>query len=354
MANGPIRCLVYDTILFIFFAPLLVPFLVLFLGPYYILGTIIPDDWIWLAVNTRIWRRGLRLLFIVAALLALAQVNGGEAPGWDPWIDKALWRYRRTIDKGCGWAGRRITNLELQRPPSRTSSPPCIPKFCPNTLSWIHYPNPYAILGFPTPSMLDPTDTRPTAQQILLRHRHIAAHYHPDRLYLSHLSYLDATRILIILQTAKETLLTPEKREEWEKEYFYGKTGGLMRGSDARQKSFLERWPASRTFTYLGGEYVLTFQGPELRGRDLTATTTTTPADTQTQACVEGTEGTERAEGEKSLLALAHLMLQWWYRWSRILGHWSWGSATWLWESILQLISSAIEHLRERSGLDVD
>lgn len=113
MANGPIRCLVYDTILFIFFAPLLVPFLVLFLGPYYILGTIIPDDWIWLAVNTRIWRRGLRLLFIVAALLALAQVNGGEAPGWDPWIDKALWRYRRTIDKGCGWAGRRITNRTI-------------------------------------------------------------------------------------------------------------------------------------------------------------------------------------------------------------------------------------------------
>ncbi|KAL8939019.1 MAG: hypothetical protein Q9211_002925 [Gyalolechia sp. 1 TL-2023] len=119
--------------------------------------------------------------------------------------------------------------------------------------------------------MLDPLNTRPTPKQIKVRYRDIAAYYHPDRPYVSHLTTVDATRILIVLQFAKETLMVPRQRRNWERDYFQDWIGGMMRGADYRQKTWMARWHASRSFTYYGGDMMLTGLGPRLRGSNLTA-----------------------------------------------------------------------------------
>ncbi|KAL8726415.1 MAG: hypothetical protein Q9166_006728 [cf. Caloplaca sp. 2 TL-2023] len=322
------RLLIYDIIGFIVGAPLLLPLFIVFVLPYLAVGWIIPTERP--SITTRVWRRGIRLVLFIFGTVVIAHLDQRRAFGWDAWTDQIVWQSRSSIDKACGWLGRKIQHLESDGAFSSNArpSPACIPKFCPNTLSWIAYPNHYAVLGLPAPPYI--IRERPTNTEIHRNYRQIAAFYHTDKLYLNHLSEEDATHILLVLQEAKETLTDSQKRREWEQQWLYGRVGNFLRGRRSRIKGYIRDWDILKAMPHgLEGELAVARKAAE-------------------QWELKKQQGDELdVETEGGLGELLKLAGGWWLWWGKMLWKYTWGWVAQMVGAVIRVVKSVEDWISE-------
>ncbi|KAL8917130.1 MAG: hypothetical protein Q9208_008136 [Pyrenodesmia sp. 3 TL-2023] len=133
-------------------------------------------------------------LFIVLICYALSRQDV---------LDAILVRFQQPIEKACTAIEDRIAYLFHD--PVLPNMPPCIPKLCPDTLSFLSHPDPYAVLGLRHPPF-GPTRPAPTRLDIGRALRARVFIYHPDKSQ----RYLEpdkATYVTGIYTKAARTLL---------------------------------------------------------------------------------------------------------------------------------------------------
>ncbi|KAI4230516.1 MAG: hypothetical protein L6R40_008004 [Gallowayella cf. fulva] len=183
--------------------------------------------------------------YLTALHLCLLLIGSNPRTVWLNARDGFLIQFQDRITSSCGAAGRHFNHrtyhsslsslLLPSAPPNRTTpvnarpsstftpGEPCVPSLCPNTLGFLQSPkNPYAILGLPSRS---PGTPPVSTAAIANASGELLKFYHPDRIHTHHLPPETSAFIFTLIRNARQTLLDPIKRDQWDALYEFGTMG---------------------------------------------------------------------------------------------------------------------------------
>ncbi|KAL8706042.1 MAG: hypothetical protein Q9201_000864 [Fulgogasparrea decipioides] len=322
------RLILYDAVALIFLAPVL-PFIGLLLLPFILMflvvGWLVPADRSALGVTGKGCRRLITFVVAAAGIVYLSYIVNRGFTGWkDNLTDQILLHYKDNLRQGFERAEQRLTYLENRGPPSAPKN--CQPSFCRNTLSFLNYPNHYAVLGFSPPIYVG-DGRRPTEAEIEKSYRILSRPYHPDKGSLHHLSKASSQLISIIYEEARATLLDPKKREFWEEKWL----NGAMRGINdiwANEVSH-EYGIMVRLYQIFKEQDRVSAWKKEIAKRQplLEAELKDMEAD---EAGIK--KGEKREDEEHGLLEIVELLLKWYWWWARNVWRWVGGSIAPMWK----------------------
>ncbi|KAL9597188.1 MAG: hypothetical protein Q9219_005310 [cf. Caloplaca sp. 3 TL-2023] len=223
------RLLFYDLLLFYFLGFLIFLASIFIYLPYCILSYLLPPDSQYSTLRAA--RSATLLITIAFGIILLIYRDPLSVPSWSSSItDRILVFNEPLIDGSCAWAQRRIFDRQEYSalfslsdpwppplPPAAAaaalSDKACVPTLCPSTLSFLHHPNPYSVLSFPSTGREPINKTTVSA-----RLRSASRLFHPDKKSQHHLPDSLANGILAIHHDAAVTLLDWRKRSAWDQD----------------------------------------------------------------------------------------------------------------------------------------